>query len=84
MTDSKTTTTHTDTIPAIVREQGSGHADVGEYVVEPVSGELYRVVEIIGRINTGDPRGEYRHALLETADWYDTDADPLCVAELSR
>jgi hypothetical protein len=63
---------------ATIHECGNGFPDAGDYVAGD-DGELYRVVELVGPIHTGPRQGaaNYVYAVLEQADWSDTEADNL-------
>lgn len=70
-------------VKATISERGNGLPDVGDYVVDLESGEVYRVVELVGRIQIGENgSGNYIHAVLTHADWSDVDEDnePQCSA----
>lgn len=54
---------------AYIYEQGNGFPVAGDYCVG--GGELYEVVEILGRIETGDTRGNRVLAEVEPAEWSD-------------
>ena len=60
-------------ITGVVEEHGNGLPDVGDYVCDTRSGELYRVTGT-GRIHaagSGTGRGNYFHVHVELADWDD-------------
>lgn len=70
---------------AIIREQGNGLPDVGDYVAGN-DGEVYRVLSIHGPIQTGRSpgAGDWVRAAVELADWDDVtdDTEPTCTAVL--
>lgn len=76
----------TTAITAIIREHGNGLPDVGDYVVAPVDGEVYRVLSIHGPIQTGRSpgAGNWVRATVALADWADVtdDTEPTCTAVL--
>ena len=57
------------TIEAKIEEQGNGFPQAGAYVA--CDGDLYRVVELSGPIETTGVRGNWIRALVEAADWSD-------------
>ena len=61
---------------ATVYEKGNGMPDVGDYV-SGNDGEVYRVVEFTGPIQTGRSRGagDWVRATVELADWSDVTDD---------
>lgn len=63
-------------IKATVYECGNGFPDAGDYV--PGDGQLYRIVSLGSRIETGRRSGESNHipgCVVALADWSDTDSD---------
>lgn len=68
---------------ATIQERGAGFPDVGDFVAGD-DGEVYRVVNLTGRIHTAEHAGaaNYRHAEVSPASWQDVDDDnePVCSA----
>jgi hypothetical protein len=65
-------------LDATIEERGNGLPDVGDYVPGD-DGELYRVVSMSSRIETGrcPGAGDWVNAKVELADWDDCDEDDL-------
>ncbi len=63
---------------ATINEQGNGLPDHGLYVPGD-DGELYEIVAIDTRINTGSSpgQGNWCRARVEMVDWNDIDADEI-------
>ncbi len=79
--------TNTNTITGRIIERGNGLAEVGDYVTEIRSGEVYLVVSVDSRIETapsGSGLGNSVSATLELADWADVsdDNEPTCSVEI--
>lgn len=76
----------TTTIRAEIREEGNGLAVAGDYVACARDGQVYRVVRLIGRPQTGrrPGMGMWILADIELADWDDIsdDNEPVCNAVL--
>ena len=71
---------------ATIQERGNGLPDVGDYVAGN-DGEVYRVVERVGRIvpgGAGTGRPDTVDAIVELAAWSDVDDDnePTCTATI--
>lgn len=63
---------------AEIIEQGNGLPEAGSYVAAD-DGELYRIVEIEGRTNTGrqSGQGSWSRAVVLLDDWDDVDEDDI-------
>lgn len=58
-----------DALDAKIEERGNGFPRPGQYVA--TDGDLYRVVELTGPIETTGVRGNWMRAKVEEADWSD-------------
>lgn len=68
----------TDTWNAEIVEQGNGLPDAGLYVAGD-DGQLYQIIKIESRINTGRApgQGNWCRAAVTLADWSDVDEDEI-------
>lgn len=77
-----------DTHPAVITERGNGFPEVGDYVPGD-DGEIYEVVELTDRIQTGSRPGEgnWVRARVRLADWSDcedgAEHSALCSVEVT-
>lgn len=79
--DTMTIADQDDTIAATIHERGNGLPEAGDYVPGD-DGELYEVVTIDGRIQTGGSgRGNWVDATVRPADWDDCDEDDVFPAQ---
>lgn len=74
-----------ETHEAVIYERGNGFPDVGEYVSGD-DGEVYQVVELTDRVQTGRSpgAGNWLRARVTLADWSDVsdDNEPVCSCTL--